>query len=78
MNQALDNIGKTLVYTDPIEASAVEQMASLRDLVKDMESGSVRILLMLGGNPVYTAPVDLEFSRTVWQSASFFRAFGSL
>jgi len=62
MNQALDNVGKTVIYTDPIEANPVDQMASLRELVKDMESGSVRILLMLGGNPVYTAPVDLGFA----------------
>ena len=62
MNQALDNVGKTVVYTDPIEANPVDQMASLRELVKDMESGAVRILLMLGGNPVYTAPVDLGFA----------------
>ena len=62
MNQALDNGGKTVVYTDPIEAHSVDQMASLRDLVKDMESGSVRILIMLSGNPVYTAPVDLGFA----------------
>ena len=62
MNQALDNVGKTVVYTDPIEAHSVDQMASLRDLVKDMESGSVRVLIMLSGNPVYTAPVDLGFA----------------
>jgi MoCo/4Fe-4S cofactor protein with predicted Tat translocation signal len=62
MNQALDNVVKTVVYTDPIEANSVDQMASLRELVKDIESGSVRILLMLGGNPVYTAPVDLGFA----------------
>ena len=62
MNQALDNLGKTVFYTDPIEANPVDQMASLRELVKDMEAGSVRILLMLGGNPVYTAPVDLRFA----------------
>jgi molybdopterin-containing oxidoreductase family iron-sulfur binding subunit len=62
MNQALDNVGKTVIYTDPIEANPVDQMASLRELVKDMESGAVRILLMLGGNPVYTAPVDLGFA----------------
>ena len=62
MNQALDNVGKTVVYTEPIEANPVDQMASLRELVKDMESGAVRILLILGGNPVYTAPVDLGFA----------------
>jgi MoCo/4Fe-4S cofactor protein with predicted Tat translocation signal len=62
MNQALDNVGKTVVYTDPIEANPVDQMMSLRELVKDMEAGAVRILLMLGGNPVYTAPVDFGFA----------------
>src|SRR5262249_22086879 len=62
MNQTLDNIGKTVIYTDPIEANPVGQLASLRELVKDMESGTVKILLMLGGNPVFTSPVDLGFA----------------
>jgi molybdopterin-containing oxidoreductase family iron-sulfur binding subunit len=34
----------------------------LRELVKDMEAGVVKLLLMLGGNPVFTAPVDLRFA----------------
>jgi MoCo/4Fe-4S cofactor protein with predicted Tat translocation signal len=62
MNQALDNVGKTVVYTEPIEANPADQMASLRELVKDMNAGEVRVLLMLGGNPVFTAPVDLGFA----------------
>jgi MoCo/4Fe-4S cofactor protein with predicted Tat translocation signal len=62
MNQALGNVGKTVVYTDPIEANPMDQITSLRELVKEMEAGSVRILLMLGGNPVFTAPVDLGFA----------------
>jgi MoCo/4Fe-4S cofactor protein with predicted Tat translocation signal len=65
MNEALGNVGQTVIYTDPIEASPVDQLASLRELVKDMQSGAVRILLMLGGNPVYTAPVDLGFAEQV-------------
>ena len=62
MNQALENVGKTVVYTDPIEGNPVDQLASLRDLVKDMEAGAVKVLVMLGGNPVFTAPVDLGFA----------------
>ncbi|HXV84130.1 MAG TPA: TAT-variant-translocated molybdopterin oxidoreductase [Candidatus Binatia bacterium] len=62
INHSLGNVGKTVIYTDPIEASPVDQLASLRELVKDMESGAVRILLLLGGNPVYTAPVDFGFA----------------
>jgi molybdopterin-containing oxidoreductase family iron-sulfur binding subunit len=62
MNQALDNIGKTVIYTQPLEANATDQMASLQELVKDMEAGAVKVLVMLGGNPVFTAPVDLRFA----------------
>jgi MoCo/4Fe-4S cofactor protein with predicted Tat translocation signal len=62
MNQALGNVGKTVIYTDPIEANPVDQLASLRELVKDMDAGAVKILVMLGGNPVFTAPADLGFS----------------
>jgi len=62
MNQALDNVGKTVIYTDPIEANPVDQVASLQELVRDMETGSVKVLVMLGGNPVFTAPVDLRFA----------------
>jgi len=62
MNQALDNVGKTVIYTDPIVANPVDQSASLRELVRDMETASVKVLVMLGGNPVFTAPVDLRFA----------------
>jgi MoCo/4Fe-4S cofactor protein with predicted Tat translocation signal len=62
MNHALGNVGRTLFYTDPVAARPVDQMASLRDLVADMEAGLVDLLVILGGNPVYTAPVDLRFA----------------
>jgi MoCo/4Fe-4S cofactor protein with predicted Tat translocation signal len=65
MNEALGNIGKTVIYTQPIEANAADQMASLRELVKDMEAGAVKVLVMLGGNPVFTAPADLRFAETL-------------
>ncbi|HLK62781.1 MAG TPA: TAT-variant-translocated molybdopterin oxidoreductase [Bryobacteraceae bacterium] len=59
MNAALGNVGKTVFYTDPIEANQVDQLASLQELVKDLDSGTVELLLILGGNPAFTAPVDL-------------------
>ncbi|HWP24120.1 MAG TPA: TAT-variant-translocated molybdopterin oxidoreductase, partial [Candidatus Binatia bacterium] len=62
MNHALDNVGKTVVYTDPIEASPSDQTSSLRSLVQDMEAGQVKILVIVGGNPVFTAPADLRFA----------------
>ena len=39
MNAALGNVGKTVFYTDPIEAKPVDQLASLHDLVKDLDAG---------------------------------------
>src|SRR5262249_43832912 len=35
---------------------------SLRELVDDMNAGRVEMLVMLGGNPVYTAPADFGFA----------------
>ncbi len=64
-NQALGNVGKTVVYTDPVEANPVDGTASLRELVADMNSGQVDVLLILSGNPVYNAPADLEFVNAI-------------
>ncbi len=61
MNHALGNVGKTVIHTDAVEAEPVDQLASLRALVDDMNAGSVDVLVILGGNPVYTAPPDLAF-----------------
>jgi MoCo/4Fe-4S cofactor protein with predicted Tat translocation signal len=62
MNQALGNAGTTVVYTQPAEAEATDQLQSLRDLVADLNAGKVDLLVILGGNPVYTAPADLQFA----------------
>lgn len=61
INEALGNVGATVFYTDPVEANPVDGNASLRELVADMNSGQVDVLLILGGNPVYNAPADAEF-----------------
>src|SRR5437899_2614635 len=67
MNQALGNVGKTVVHTAPVEARPEDQLASLRALVQDMEAGRVELLLVLGGNPVFTAPADVPFAAALAQ-----------
>ncbi|MBI3400856.1 MAG: TAT-variant-translocated molybdopterin oxidoreductase [Acidobacteria bacterium] len=62
MNAALGNAGKIVVYTQAVEAKPIAQLDSLRDLVADMTAGTVDLLVIVGGNPVYTAPADLKFS----------------
>ncbi len=65
MNAALGNVGRTVVYTDPVEAEPVDQVQSLRDLVADMTAGKVDTLVIVGGNPVYTAPADITFAESL-------------
>jgi len=62
MNQLLGNVGHTVVYTDPIEPTPIDQGESLRELVAAMAAGKVETLVILGGNPVFNAPADLEFA----------------
>jgi len=59
-NAALGNVGKTVFYTDPIEANSVDQTQSLRELVNDIDAGRVDTLIILGGNPAYNTPIDLR------------------
>ncbi len=60
MNAALGNVGKTVFYTDPIEANSVDQAQSLRELVQDIDAGHVELLVIVSGNPAYNAPADLK------------------
>jgi MoCo/4Fe-4S cofactor protein with predicted Tat translocation signal len=62
INASLGNVGKTVYYTDALEANPVNEIESLRELVNDINAGKVDLLFMLGGNnPVYDAPVDFDF-----------------
>jgi molybdopterin-containing oxidoreductase family iron-sulfur binding subunit len=63
MNHALGNVGKTVVHTDSVEAAPQDQLAALKQLADEMDKGLVDVLLILGGNPVFTAPADLEFGK---------------
>lgn len=62
MNARLGNFGKTVLAIDPVVAEPVHQVESLRSLVEDMRAGRVEVLIVVGGNPVYDAPADLDFA----------------
>ena len=65
INDALGNVGSTVIYTDPVEAAPAAQIADLIQLTKDIPESKVEILLILGGNPVYNAPTDLRLKEQV-------------
>jgi molybdopterin-containing oxidoreductase family iron-sulfur binding subunit len=65
MNQALGNAGKTVFYTDPVEVRPADHTRSLAELVADMNAGKVELLVILGANPVFTAPADIDFAQSL-------------
>jgi len=65
INSQLGNVGTTVLVTDPIEVAPTNQLASLVELVRDMNAGRVKALLILGGNPVFDAPADLQFNKAL-------------
>jgi MoCo/4Fe-4S cofactor protein with predicted Tat translocation signal len=60
INAALDNVGKTVQFhevPEPMERG-------LGDLAQALKAGQVETLLILGGNPAYSAPADLDWANT--------------
>ncbi len=62
INAALGAFGTTLAAIEPV-AAAPDQ--SLQGLVQDLRGGKVDTLLMVGANPVYDAPPDLDFAEAL-------------
>lgn len=65
INQKLNNVGNTVIYTEPLESNPTDNTESLRELVKDMDAGKVDFLMIMGGNPVYNSPVDIPFGESL-------------
>jgi molybdopterin-containing oxidoreductase family iron-sulfur binding subunit len=59
INDLLGNTGPTIEYSP---APAANGPASLAELAKDLHAGAVDALFVLGGNPAYDAPADLDFA----------------
>lgn len=62
INDALGAPGRTVSHIAPVEADPVDHGESIKGLVTDMAGGRVDTLLILGTNPVFTAPADLDFA----------------
>ena len=65
MNDALGNVGHTVTYSEPVEASPVVQLDSLRALVGEMQAGRVKSLLIIESNPAYSAPAEFNFAEAM-------------
>jgi len=64
INDKLGNVGRTIAYAADPSASAGKRrrhLESIRALAGEIVAGRVQTLVILGGNPAYDAPVDLDF-----------------
>ncbi len=62
LNSRLQNVGKTVIYTEEPMAGRASHVDSLRQLVETMKGKLVGTLFILGGNPAYAAPADIDFA----------------
>ena len=63
LNEQLGNVGQTVRYVEvEDEPSDLEALAKLSE---DMIQGRVKAVVILGGNPVYHAPAELELPKAL-------------
>jgi molybdopterin-containing oxidoreductase family iron-sulfur binding subunit len=65
INALLGNTGKTITFTTEPNADRPTHLAAIEALAGDLEADKVETLLILGGNPVYNAPANLQFARAL-------------
>jgi MoCo/4Fe-4S cofactor protein with predicted Tat translocation signal len=65
LNAALGNVGRTVSYTEEPGWDEPTPAASISDLAASIRDGQVDTLLILGGNPAYNAPADLDFGELI-------------
>ncbi len=75
LNGALGNVGTTVTYAAAME-SARSRTDALAQLVADMRAGALKAVVILGGNPGYDAPVDVDFAGALQKVAHRIRLGG--
>lgn len=69
LNSALGAVGTTVRY----HAAPAPNEADIVELSGALNSGAVNTLVILGGNPVYNAPADLNWAQTQRRAATVVR-----
>ncbi len=62
VNDRLENVGRSVKYIPPVAVNPADCTESLQDLVDDIQKQRVELLVILGGNPAYSAPADFELA----------------
>lgn len=69
LNSALGNLGQTVTLQETSELNP----GRIVEVVKALNEGSLQTLVILGGNPAYTAPADLGWSAAITKAKNVIR-----
>ncbi|MCP3980154.1 MAG: TAT-variant-translocated molybdopterin oxidoreductase [bacterium] len=72
LNAALGNVGTTVEYR-PLTDAAPSDSERLATLAADLEAGSIDTLVIVGGNPAYDAPAELDLAARIAQADTVIR-----
>ncbi|MDB5290199.1 MAG: molybdenum binding protein [Phycisphaerales bacterium] len=61
INEIIGAAGKTVTYIEDSAGDRLTHMQAIAELSAALSAGAVTTLLILGGNPVYDAPADVNF-----------------
>ncbi|HET9627046.1 MAG TPA: hypothetical protein VFP84_37060, partial [Kofleriaceae bacterium] len=70
INAVLGNLGRTVQLVEPVAFEAGEASHSLAELAHALERGGVTSLVVLGGNPAYSAPAEARLAAAIPRVAS--------
>ncbi|MBA2708706.1 MAG: molybdopterin oxidoreductase, partial [Gemmatimonadaceae bacterium] len=67
-NSALGAIGQSMMLLPVIDADRPTHAQGIRLVAEQLKSGQVKTLIVIGGNPAYDAPADLEMAKLIGQA----------
>jgi len=65
INEALGNVGHTVNYVRVLDETSPEGPKAIAELAKAIESKQVDTVVILGGNPAFSAPADAGFGKAL-------------
>jgi len=65
LNEVLGNVGRTVTYAPSPIFEAGEGSHGIEALAAAMDAGDIGLLVVAGGNPVYTAPADVDLEKRI-------------
>jgi len=65
INDALGNLNETVRFAPAAPGAGADPVEGIRKAAQALQGGQVESLVILGGNPAYDAPADLDFAAAI-------------